>query len=276
MKRVLIKEEVKSEDEDDVDAFYMSSGDEDDDDEAEESFLANKARHQVEALAADQLSTRLLAVKDDSDEEDRILRKSLRLLSATEEVDEEDEEEDALIEVISRSSRRMPRRSSRVFGVELETEPQKRVCSMMLTAVTGVAAAVAALLFFGYRIVIRPPNQPVGPYRLVELQEGDSFFNYYTFYEGPDSVGSNGYLQYVGREAAEGRKFLNVTYENDEIDFYHGVTAPRANDDNATVSLDGNETKKPFIYMGSAPTEAGPRDSIRLEGNRRFNRGLFM
>jgi hypothetical protein len=28
--------------------------------------------------------------------------------------------------------------------------------------------------------------------------------------------------------------------------------------------------------MGSSPTEEGPRNSIRLEGNRRFNRGLFI
>lgn len=276
MKKVWINEEVQSEEEDDDDdVFYMGGDDEDnDDDEGEESFQANK-RHEFEARAADQLSSRLLAVNDDSDEEDRIIRKSLRLLAVSE-VDQEkyeedeDSEEDAVIEIISSTSRRMRRSSgSVVFGVELETEPQKRVCSMMLTAVLGITATVAALLFFGYRIVIRPPKQPVGPYKLIELQEGDNFFNYYSFYEGPDSIGSNGYLTYVGREVAEGHKFLNVTYEKDEIDFmYHHD----GKEGNATK----DEKGKPFIYMGSAPTEAGPRDSIRLEGNRRFNRGLFM
>jgi len=275
MKRVSIKDDVQSADDDDDEAaaaFYI--GDDDDDDEAEESFLANK-RHQFEARAAEQLSTRLLAVNDDSDEEDRIVRKSLRLLATTE---EDEGEDDSVIEVIS-SSRRLPRNSSVVFGVELETEPQKRVCSMMLTAVAGVTAAVVALLFFGYRVVIRPPKQPVGPYKLVELQEGDNFFNYYSFYEGPDSVGSNGYLQYVNRASAEARKFLNVTYENDEIDFmYHHGKRRTQVDHNETTADDSDkkEKMKPFIYMGSAPTEAGPRDSIRLEGNRRFNRGLFM
>jgi hypothetical protein len=33
---------------------------------------------------------------------------------------------------------------------------------------------------------------------------------------------------------------------------------------------------EPFLYMSSAPTALGPRESIRLEGKRRFNRGLFI
>jgi hypothetical protein len=30
------------------------------------------------------------------------------------------------------------------------------------------------------------------------------------------------------------------------------------------------------LYFKTAPTEKGPRESIRLEGKRRFNRGLFI
>jgi hypothetical protein len=32
---------------------------------------------------------------------------------------------------------------------------------------------------------------------------------------------------------------------------------------------------EPFLHLKSAPKEAGPRESIRLEGKRRFNGGLF-
>ena len=40
----------------------------------------------------------------------------------------------------------------------------------------------------------------------------------------------------------------------------------------------GDKTKKgePFLYLKSSPTPAGPRNSIRLEGKQRFNRGLFI
>lgn len=34
--------------------------------------------------------------------------------------------------------------------------------------------------------------------------------------------------------------------------------------------------KKPVVVMRSAPTEKGPRESIRLEGKRRYNSGLFI
>jgi hypothetical protein len=36
------------------------------------------------------------------------------------------------------------------------------------------------------------------------------------------------------------------------------------------------QPEEPFVYMSSASTKDGPRKAIRLEGNRRFNRGLFV
>jgi hypothetical protein len=36
------------------------------------------------------------------------------------------------------------------------------------------------------------------------------------------------------------------------------------------------KTGEEFVFMGSSSTPDGPRDSIRLEGNKRFNRGLFI
>ena len=102
---------------------------------------------------------------------------------------------------------------------------------------------------------------------------------------------------YVNQAKAAALGIANVTYEEDVLDFYAEKGTPKTtatfdNDDDSTtktttealeLELEGaatvppNNTKKePFVYMGSSPTEAGPRDSIRLEGKRRFNRGLFI
>ena len=107
---------------------------------------------------------------------------------------------------------------------------------------------------------------------------------------------------YVNEAKAKVLGLANVTYEEDVLDFYaereeskkgtveilpSSSTTTVDNDDMTTTNSDdnapvlegapNNETKKePFIYMGSSPTEGGPRDSIRLEGKRRFNRGLFI
>jgi len=250
------------------DNFVESSEDEmnvfssDDDDELPPGAGFEQQR-QREARAADRLSVRLLAIHDDdSEEEDRILRKSLRLLAP---VDEDEEQQDMFT-----SSRRM--RQSIRYEQESASKRKKMIWTLVVWALVGLLAVAVALVYLGK--VVGPPNQPVGAYTLIERQEGDNFFPYYTFYEGPDSVGSNGFLSYVSREHAEGRGILNVTYEYDDLDdLFH---PPKTSSRNTSASSAAKQTKKPFIYMGSAPTIAGPRDSIRLEGTRRFNRGLFM
>jgi hypothetical protein len=131
---------------------------------------------------------------------------------------------------------------------------------MMFCAAVIVIIIIAVLVIYGIRYV-GPPNEPVGPYQLLERQEGMDFFSYYNFYEGKDSVGSNGYLDYVSEERALELGILNVTLEKDPEDVYE---------------TNGNATAEPFVYMGSAPTKEGPRESIRLEGKRRFHRGLFI
>jgi hypothetical protein len=78
-----------------------------------------------------------------------------------------------------------------------------------------------------------------------------------------------------------------VTYEKDVLDVYNRRRRRKLEDQdnnvNSTLNQSESDTKlkddekeEPFIYMGSSSTEAGPRNSIRLEGNRRFNRGLFI
>jgi hypothetical protein len=117
--------------------------------------------------------------------------------------------------------------------------------------------------------------EPVGPYMLIERQEGEDFFQYYSFYEGRDSVGSNGFNTYVSMQAAKDLNIVNVSYEPDELDVFG--TRRRYRRRSMDLQTDEDRAgKEPFVYMSSSPTIGGPRNSIRLEGNRRFNRGLFV
>jgi len=136
---------------------------------------------------------------------------------------------------------------------------------------------------------------------LVERQEGDAFFDYYTFYEGRDSVGSNGFNMYVGLATAEDLGIVNVTREFDVLDVYatrqrrrrrrqlqwrrqqqqqqqqdEQQQQPQSLPDDTASTSNETLTPEPFVYMGSSSTPHGPRNSIRLEGIRRFNRGLFV
>jgi len=96
---------------------------------------------------------------------------------------------------------------------------------------------------------IRYPSRPSGPYKLVQVQTGDDFFDFYDFYNGPDSIGSAGHQDYVGPiKDAKQKGLANVTEEEG--------------------------TK--YIYLNSNPTYEGKREALRLEGKKRFNRGLFI
>lgn len=99
-------------------------------------------------------------------------------------------------------------------------------------------------------------------------KEGNEFFSFYNFYEGPDSAGSNGYIYYVSQQRARQLDIANITMEEDDLDIYYG----RRNLGEAKKP----SKPEPFLYLKTAPTEKGPRDSIRLEGKRRYNRGLFI
>jgi hypothetical protein len=68
----------------------------------------------------------------------------------------------------------------------------------------------------------------------------------------------------------------------DELDVFYRRRKKRTlsseNENSTTQTQQPKQPQKtePFLYLKSAPTEAGPRESIRLEGKRRFNRGLFI
>lgn len=115
----------------------------------------------------------------------------------------------------------------------------------------GVFAGVHAIRYYQIKM---GHLVPTGPYRLVQSQEGNDFFSFYDFYAGPDSLGSAGFNMYVSKDKAEELDIAGVKTETD----------PRTGEDEV------------FVYMSSAPTKNGPRDSVRLEGKKRFDRGLFI
>mmetsp|Transcript_5385 Transcript_5385/g.10752 ORF Transcript_5385/g.10752 Transcript_5385/m.10752 type:complete len:496 (-) Transcript_5385:16-1503(-) len=79
----------------------------------------------------------------------------------------------------------------------------------------------------------------------------DEFLKHYDFLNGTDSAGSNGYVFYVDKSTAL----------KDDIIRYNPSTAT---------------SPTPSLTMGSSATPSGPRNSIRLEGKTRFQRGLFI
>ena len=112
-------------------------------------------------------------------------------------------------------------------------------------------------------------KQGTGPYELIEAHKGKSFFDYYDFFDGPDSVGSAGYQTYVGRERADELKLARVVAEKVE-----------GNTDNNNDNDDDDDTE--FVYLSSKSGTSLDennnrfRESIRLEGKHRFDHGLII
>jgi Glycosyl hydrolases family 16 len=92
-----------------------------------------------------------------------------------------------------------------------------------------------------------------GPYKLVERQVGASLFQYYDFLDGADSLGSAGFNVYVGADRAKETDLARVEVDDEDGEEY--------------VILSSSEGDKSTGFM---------RESIRLEGKRRWNRGLFI
>lgn len=102
-------------------------------------------------------------------------------------------------------------------------------------------------------------RRATGPYRLLQRQVGKQFFEHYDFFDGADSAGSAGYQTYVGETRAKELNLANVTAEGKEDE------------------LQQQQQPQEFVYMQSLPGKNGGfRESVRLEGKTRFNRGLFV
>jgi len=247
---------------------------------------------------------------------------------------------------------------------EAEKEPPRlnvQVISMVALTLFVMMLLVAALALG--TLAVGPPRQPLGEYKILEAQVGEDFWQYYNFYAGKDSAGSNGYITYVSRDVAGRDGIIEVVTEEvpeekmieiydegdpravedwlaedmlfldqlkrqkeaeenaldeqeggDDSDGDEGsgsggsessnststekaktVTTEqkaRANKETESRTLhlqstthgpsklepfnpDTNNTET-FVVISSSPTPEGPRNSVRLEGRRRFNRGLFI
>ena len=134
------------------------------------------------------------------------------------------------------------------FGASnADEEDQKKRRQAVIIA--GAAVAIAGLIAINASVAKSLNGRlPIGPYELSSVQEGATFFDNYEFYDGPDSLGSAGYNDYVSKKRATELNIANITKEDGET----------------------------FVYMSSASTEKGPRESVRLEGKTRYDRGLFI
>lgn len=134
------------------------------------------------------------------------------------------------------------------FGASnADEEDQKKRRKTAIIA--GAAVAMAGLIAINASVAKSLNGRlPIGPYELSSVQEGSTFFDNYEFYDGPDSLGSAGYNNYVSKKRATQLNIANITKEDGET----------------------------FIFMSSSPTEKGPRESVRLEGKTRYDRGLFI
>ena len=257
-----------------------------------------KPRERREMQMADRLSRRLLAARGDSLEEDQILEETLQLVTPPPSARRDSIHRGSLRRASLGGSLRSTGRFRNMLDDALE-EQGKAETKLKWMGVVVLILVVGVSIIVGYGAIVvfetRPPLQPVGPYRLIELQEGTKFLDSYTFYVGKDSAGSNGFNYYVDQPTAVELGIINITMEQDELNL---LIPPKVNSQDQTGGSnrrttpmneresdlrshgeikDGTlDSSRPFVYVGSTPTEAGPRNSIRLEGNRRFDRGLFI
>lgn len=113
-----------------------------------------------ESMAADRLSMRLLAIDDDDDEmEDRILHEVLNLDIGT--------------QLITHSNREQPTEKDDAITTTVSSTINWKgvggtICSMTTLFVLAFGMIGAAIWISNQ--FIGPPNQPVGPYELIERQ----------------------------------------------------------------------------------------------------------
>ena len=107
--------------------------------------------------------------------------------------------------------------SSESIVSDAETKLYRKVQFMLGTAAIGIVLLLTATNY-DIKYYVKPPKLPVGPYQLRSLHDGPDFFShYYTFMEGPDSPGSNGYNSYLSQDVAYNLDITNVTWEMSQV-----------------------------------------------------------
>ena len=129
-----------------------------------------------------------------------------------------------------------------------------RLCAILVTTIAMTALLVLVCRKSAHRDHSSRMAR-TGPYQLTQRQVGAQFLDFYSFYEGEDSLGSAGFNTYTAKQRAL------------ELGLIHATT---------TKEQDEKGESSSSIYLSSLPTAKGPRESVRLEGNQRFNAGLFI
>jgi len=131
-------------------------------------------------------------------------------------------------------------------------------------------------------------KEGTGSYTLIEAHEGESFFDYYNFIDGPDTLGSAGYNTYVGRDRAEALNLIQVqTDDNGDSDTNDNISDnERKTVHNWKNNQHQNQNQSTDIdqYVVLSSTAGSDydllghrfRESIRLESKRHINHGLIV
>ena len=117
-----------------------------------------------------------------------------------------------------------------------------------------------------------------GPYKLLEAHTGSTFFDYYIFNDGPDSVGSAGYNTYVSKKRATELQLIDVIVQPNDVTATYNDSV---NDDDQN---DQDHDQEVVVIQSSRGNERDRntttgtllRNSVRLEGKTRFDRGLII
>jgi len=176
----------------------------------------------------------------------------------------------------------MERRRLSIFDLfipEFSSKPLKeqenvtRLFWIILLSAIVLVSAVVIIVYGEISEVPMPPLQPIGAYKIVEAQEGESFFDYYNVYNGPDSKGSNGFNFYRNLQFARQHGMVKILSES-FLKRSAAVNSSKCDNCGDTVAPSDNDN---VVYIGSMQSDGEvPIDSVRLEGKRRFNRGLFI
>ena len=99
-------------------------------------------------------------------------------------------------------------------------------------------------------------------------------------YNGLDSKGSNGYNYYRNLQYSRENGLVKILREPSPTRMARRAAQQTEAGERNKTECENCEVKEvdeeAFVYLGSRPSEEGQRDSVRLEGKRRFNRGLFI
>ena len=87
------------------------------------------------------------------------------------------------------------------------------------------------------------------PYKLVERQVVNTFFDHYMFYNGADSIGSGGYQIYVSQDKAKELGIYNITKEEMIVN----VTIFDDVDDNGKSMMSPKIQQQEYVIMKSTP-----------------------